>query len=413
MSRRTIQLLVILSTLSIIGIIVTQVYWVKKAFDLRMRQFDQSVHISLQEVAEQIGKLNGVMVDKNPVEQLSSDYFIVNTNSTTDPVVLEHYLKTAFLKHDLITDFDVGIYDCTTNKIRFGTSLSTRNDDKVPTPTANWLLTNKFPYYFSVRFPREDSYLASQLNNWIVSSMVILIAIGFFGYALWVILRQKQLHEIQKDFFNNMTHELQTPISTIKIAADVLATPQIKEQPERMKKYIQIVQQEVQRLQSQVEMVLNVARAERNALTLQKQPIDVHQLVASIADRYDGIVRLHLNASESVVSADLALLTSVVSNLIDNAVKYSPENPEISVHTENLKGIFLLSVKDNGLGIAQEYQGRVFDKFYRVPTGNIHNVKGFGLGLSYVQQIIKTHGWKLELRSEAGKGSEFKVLIPK
>ncbi len=413
MSRKTIQLLVILSTLSIIGIVVTQVYWVKKAFDLRARQFDQSVHISLQEVAEQIGTLNKVMVDKNPVEQLSSDYFIVNTNSTTDPVALEYYLKTAFRRHNLITDFDVGIYDCTTNKIRFGTSLSTRNDDKEPAPTASWLTTNKFPYYFSVRFPQEDSYLASQLDNWVASSLIILIAVGFFGYALWVILRQKQLHEIQKDFFNNMTHELQTPISTIKIAADVLATPQIKEQPERMKKYVKIVQQEVQRLQGQVEMVLNVARAERNALTLQIQPIDLHQLVVSIADRYDGTVRLHLNATESVVLADLTLLTSVVSNLIDNAVKYSPQNPEVSVLTENLKGALLLSVKDNGLGIEKEFQGRVFDKFYRVPTGNLHNVKGFGLGLSYVQQIIKTHGWKLELRSEAGQGSEFRVFIGK
>ncbi|MEZ4904172.1 MAG: HAMP domain-containing sensor histidine kinase [Spirosomataceae bacterium] len=226
-----------------------------------------------------------------------------------------------------------------------------------------------------------------------------------------MILRQKQLSEVQRDFINNMTHELQTPISTIRIAADVLGTPAITSHPERLKKYSQIVKEEALRLQNQVETVLSMAKAEKNSLPLNIEWLDIHEVISSNTTKYDHLT-LQLNASEPYIHADRLHLTNAITNLVDNAFKYTPTNPAIYLKTYNKNGMLIISVHDNGIGIAPEHQRKIFDKFYRVSTGNIHNVKGFGIGLSYVQQIIKAHGWRIQLYSEIGKGSEFKISIP-
>ncbi|AEI50178.1 sensor histidine kinase [Runella slithyformis] len=412
MSRTTIRLLVILSTLSIVGVIVTQIYWVRKALAMRERQFNQQVHVSLQEVAEELARLNAVMLHNNPVEQLTSNYFLVNTNSMVDPGILEHYLKSSFVKHNIITDFEVGIYDCATNKMFYGVALSTRNERRMPTQTAHWLKSNKYPYYFGVRFSGQNNAVINDLKGWIWSSLLVLIAVVFFGYALFVILRQKQLTEVQRDFINNMTHELQTPIATIRIAADVLNTPAIKDQPERLKKYSEIIKEEALRLQTQVETVLNMAKAEKNKLPLNIEWLDVHQIISLLVTKYENNLSVQLKATEPYIHADRMHLTNAITNLLDNAFKYTPENPVIQLKTFNENGSLVVSVKDNGIGIAPEHRSKVFKKFYRVPTGNVHNVKGFGIGLSYVHQIAKAHHWKLQLDSEEGKGSEFKISIP-
>lgn len=412
MSRKTIRLLIILSTLSIIGVIITQIYWVRKALDMRERQFNQRAHVALQEVANDLSKLNGVMLHNNPVEQLSSNYFLVNTNAMVDPALVEHYLKNRFQQNAIVSDFELGIYDCASNKMFYGVALSTRNDNKKPTQTANWLKSNKYPYYFGVRFPSQNISVISDLSGWIGSSLLVLLAVSFFGYALFVILRQRQLTEVQRDFINNMTHELQTPIATIRIAADVLNTPAIKDQPERLKKYTSIVKEEALRLQNQVETVLNMAKAEKNSLPLTIEWLDVHQIISSLANKYEINLTLHLNAIEPYIHADRLHLSNAISNLIDNAFKYTPQNPDIHLETITQNGSLIIIVRDNGIGIAPEHHRKVFDKFYRVSTGNIHNVKGFGIGLSYVQQIVKAHHWKLDLKSELGKGSEFKIKIP-
>lgn len=412
MPKITIRWLIALSALSIMGVVVTQIYWVRKAFALNERQFNQRVHVALQEVAEKISKVNGVMLHNNPVEQLSPDYFLVNTNSSIKPDILEHYLKEVFNKNKLITDFELGVYDCTTEKIMYGVSLSTKNNLQSPTSTSNWLKSTKYPYYFGVRFPQQSSFLTGNLKGWIWSSALVLIAVMFFAYALLVILRQKQLNEVQRDFINNMTHELQTPVSTIKIAADVLGTSQISSQPERLQKYVKIVQEETLRLQHQIETVLNMAKAEKNKLPLKIEWLDIHQIIDSIALKYEDRLIKELNAESPYIHADKFHLVNALNNLIDNAFKYSSSKDTVRIHTENQNGTFVVSVKDNGIGIAPEHQHKVFKKFYRVPTGNVHNVKGFGIGLSYVWQIIKAHGWKIELESEIEKGSEFRILIP-
>ncbi len=388
-------------------------YWVNRTLDLRKRQFNQRAHVALQEVAERLTQFNGVMQSVNPVDQQSQDYFLVNTNATTQPEVLEQFLRESFQKHNLITDFEVGIYDCTTDRMRYGMLLSTRNDEKVPAATADWVKTDKYPYYFGIRFPEQENYLAGDLSGWIWSSILVLIAVSFFSYALFVILRQKQLSEVQRDFINNMTHELQTPISTIRIAADVLKNPKIASQPERHSRYVRIVDEEIMRLQRQVEMVLNMAKAERNKLALELEWLDAHELIVKAALPYEDRITLDLQATSPYVSADRLHFGNLINNLIDNALKYSPKNPEVCVSTFDEGNKLVLSVRDKGIGIAPGQQKKVFEKFYRVSEGNVHNVKGFGIGLSYVRQIVKAHRWKLNLKSEPDVGSEFLVFIPK
>lgn len=390
-----------------------QMYWVNRTLDLRKRQFNQRAHVALQEVAERLTQFNGVMQSVNPVDQLSPDYFLVNTNATTQPEILEQFIRESFQKHGLITDFEMGIYDCTTDRMRYGMLLSTRNKEKVPAATADWVKTDKYPYYFGIRFPEQENYLAGDLQGWLWSSALVLVAVSFFSYALFVILRQRQLSEVQRDFINNMTHELQTPISTIRIAAEVLKNPKITAQPERHSRYVRIVEEEILRLQRQVEMVLNMAKAERNKLALELEWLDAHELISAAARPHEDRVILDLRANSPYILADRLHFGNLLNNLIDNALKYSPKDSEVAVRTFDKGENLALSVQDQGIGIAPQHQKKIFDKFYRVSEGNVHNVKGFGIGLSYVRQIVKAHRWKLRLDSEPGQGSEFLVTIPK
>ncbi|CAG5073695.1 Adaptive-response sensory-kinase SasA [Dyadobacter sp. CECT 9623] len=412
MSRRTIQALTVFSALLIIGVVITQIFWVKQALDLRHRQFNQNAHVALQDVAAKLAQVNGVMQTSNPVEQLSPEYFLVNTNSTTQPELLEVFIKESFQKYKLIADFDVGIYDCTTNRMRYGMSLSTKNNAKIPTPTSNWIKTDKYPYYFGVRFPEQETYFAGSINRAIWSSVLVLVAVSLFAYALFVILRQKQLSEVQRDFVNNMTHELQTPISTIRIAADVLNSDNIVTQPARHKRYVQIVQDEILRLQGQVEMVLSMAKAERNVLTLQKEQINVGEMIKSVLLPFENKVKFKDQAENQIIEADPFHLRCVINNLVDNALKYSDDAPEVEIDIYNKGKCLVIAVRDHGIGIAPEYQKKIFNQFFRIPYGDVHNVKGFGIGLSYVKQIVRAHRWKLELESTLGKGSTFRINIP-
>lgn len=412
MSRITIRWLTVFSAVLIIGVVVTQIYWVVQALDLRHRQFNQNAHIALQDVAEKLSKVNGVMQTTNPVEQLAPEYFLVNTNATTQPDLLEHFIKDSFQKHNLITDFEVGIYDCTSNKMRYGMLLSTKNNEKSSAPTSDWIKTDKYPYYFGVRFPEQDTYFTGTITRAVWSSVLVLVAVSFFAYALFVILRQKHLSEVQRNFVNNMTHELQTPISTIRIAADVLNSDVIVTQPERHRRYVHIVREEILRLQNQVEMVLSMAKAESNTLQLKKETINVHAVISSILLPFEDKVRLQLEATEPFIEADLFHFRNMLSNLIDNALKYSPGEPCVWLKTCTKKHCMIISVEDKGLGIAPEFQKKVFNKFFRVPYGDVHNVKGSGIGLSYVKQIVRSHHWHLELESKLGQGSIFRISIP-
>jgi two-component system phosphate regulon sensor histidine kinase PhoR len=414
----TIRFIVILAALSIVGITITQIYWIRRAFDLKEDEFERSVNTALYNVAHQIFDINKTPAPaNNPVKQLSTNYFVVMVNNEIDAGLLEFLLRNEFERRGIIADFEYGVYDCSSERMVYG--------NYVPLKTAKEKITAKnLPkwsnqsYYFGVQFPNRAAHIINQMGIWSFSSIVLLLVITFFAYTLFVILKQKRLSEVQKDFINNMTHEFKTPIATISVSAEVLKDPGIIHQPERLKNYAGIIEKENIRLKQQVERVLLMARVEE-AVDLKKETVDVHQIIADSIRHYttalqerNGGVNSELAATKFNIEADRYHLSSVFNNLIDNAIKYCKEIPHITIRTSDRGQGCLIEVVDNGIGISQEHQRRVFKKFYRVPTGNIHDVKGFGLGLSYAKTVVEAHGGEISLESELGKGCSFRIYIP-
>jgi two-component system phosphate regulon sensor histidine kinase PhoR len=234
-----------------------------------------------------------------------------------------------------------------------------------------------------------------------------------------VIMRQKRLSELQKDFINNMTHEFKTPIATISLSADSLANPNVMGNETRTMKFINIIKEENKRMLAQVEKVLQMAQIERQEIQLKLTEVDINQLVQTaanhaelkIASREGSIVVL-THASPAIIQADQNHIANIISNLLDNAEKYTKANPNIVIETKNTKGGILISITDNGIGMSKEVLKNIFEKFYRAPTGNVHDIKGFGLGLNYVKAITEAHGGKITVKSEVGKGSTFTIFLP-
>jgi two-component system, OmpR family, phosphate regulon sensor histidine kinase PhoR len=414
----TIRFIVILGTLCILGITITQLYWVRRAFDLKEDEFERTVNAALFNVANQIFSINNTPSPAaNPVKQVSTNYFIVLVNGDVDASLLEFLLRSEFEKRAIKADFEYGVYDCSSEKMKYGDYVSLTQKEKVTSKKLPaW---NHYAYYFGVQFPNREAHLINQLGIWSFSSIVLLVVIIFFTYTLFVILKQKRLSEIQKDFINNMTHEFKTPISTIALSAEVLKDPGIVHQPERLLNYTTIIEKENSRLKQHVERVLQMARLDKEDIGLKKELVDVHQLIndavrnnAHALQDKNGLVHLALNADHHQMEADKLHLTNVFNNLVDNAIKYCKATPEIHIRSENINSGLVITVTDNGIGISPENQKRVFQKFYRVPTGNVHDVKGFGLGLSYVKTVVEAHKGNIRLESELGQGCTFKVSLP-
>jgi two-component system phosphate regulon sensor histidine kinase PhoR len=339
-------------------------------------------------------------------------------NDVIDANLLEVLLKDQFKKRNISSDFEYSIYDCHNEKLVYGDYVSFTNNQTLEKNTVlpKW---NKDNYYFGVYFPNKDSNLISQMGIWLFSSGVLLIVIVFFAYTLFIILRQRRLSEIQKDFINNMTHEFRTPISTIAISSEVLKNPQIINSPQRLLSYATIIQDEALRLKNQVERVLQMANIEKKEFKLKVEECDMHEIIKkaivsiepSIKEK-NVSVTLKTEATNPRLKCDALHVTSILHNLLDNAIKYSKDSPTIDIVTRNDKEGISVFIKDNGIGIGESELKRIFDKFYRVPTGNLHDVKGFGLGLNYVKTLIKAHKGNISVESEKDKGSTFKLYFP-
>jgi len=410
--------------MSIIGITITQVYWVRKAFDLKQGDFDRQVNTALLSVAQQLFNINNTPSPaNNPVVQVSTNYYAVMLNSDINANVLEFLLQTEFEKRNIKADFEYGIYDCSQQCMIYGQQVYGKqvsfNNTKPEVDLAHLPKLANASYYFGVRFPDREAQLVNQMGIWTFSSVVLLVVIVFFVYALFVIFQQKRLSEVQKDFINNMTHEFRTPLSTISLSAEVLRQQATHTQPERMLNYTSIIEQETNRMRQHLERMLQVARFDRADIQLKKEAIDIHELIQEtvlslqpLLNEKNASVIFYFQSTNAIVQGDKHHLMNVVFNLLDNALKYSHTQPQITITTrQHTKGLSI-EVQDCGIGISREHQKRVFQKFYRVPTGNVHNVKGFGLGLSYVRQVVEAHLGTISLKSELQSGSLFTITLP-
>lgn len=273
--------------------------------------------------------------------------------------------------------------------------------------------------HIALYFPDRNTHLLSSML-WIItgSAFFTLILVATFIISILVILRQKKISDVKSDFINNMTHEFKTPISSINISADVILSPDIVQQPERLRNYGAIIKQENTRLNHQVEKVLQIARIERNGFGLKLEPVQLNEIIELVVNNCktgNGAsisIEKHLDPSIPEINADRLHLTNIIHNLMDNAIKYSPGSPHIIIHTNKSARSVIFSIADNGPGIPKEYQKKVFQKFYRIPTGNVHDVKGFGLGLYYVKNICEAHRWDISLENPPDKGAVFIIQIP-
>jgi len=438
-------MVIVLGVISLASILMIQGIWINKTITVQQtdiaiqekedsldhKHFAEQVHIALRNVLE---KISTVQSDSSElygaVKQVSDNYFSVDINEELHPYYLETLLKREFYSQNVHRDFQYGIYDCFTDSIVFGnlikfdkTSLYAPASDTLAGITSEKLSWKKDGHYFTVYFPgiqnKHKHFEDGGISPWWYMAMIVIFVLLFFGFAIAVIIRQKRLSEVKNDFINNMTHELKTPISTIGLSSEMLLRGDFSEEPEKIKKYAGVIFKENKRLQNQVERVLNVAKMDKDKLVLSKEQLDVHEIIEEAKDNFEfnqlthgGKIELVLDATNFTVNADPVHIANVIYNLLDNAVKYCQTEPDIVVRSWNEKKGLIIEIGDNGIGIKRDDLKQIFEKFYRVPTGNLHNVKGFGLGLYYVKLIIEEHNGTIDVKSNFGKGTTFRIYLP-
>ena len=420
MKKNTIRLVIFLSVSSILGILFTQLFWIRNAIDLSEKQFDHRVTIALNEVLEDLGNRSNIAVTLQ-ADTLLWDHNAASIHAVLDTSLLDSLLKAQFDYYCVDTNFTYQIVDCKA-KAEF------YEDDAI--------LSNRFTvarhkaclsciwddecYNLVVFFPMKTQFVLIDMTLWLVASFIFfLIVILSFLYIIKIIIGQKKISEIKNDFINNMTHEFKTPLSTVSMASEILLKSCDNPQKERVHKYAKIIFDENQRLKNHVERILQIAVMDKEGYLLNKVEVDLHQLIRDATDKIclnhcDRPVDLQFNLkmTNPIFFADVLHMKNIVSNLVENAYKYSKLKPVIRISTKIIASELLIIVEDQGIGMNSDTQKHIFDKFFRLHTGDIHDYKGFGLGLHYVKTMVEAHNGTIIVESELNKGSKFIVSIP-
>ncbi|MCS6982221.1 MAG: HAMP domain-containing histidine kinase, partial [Flavobacteriales bacterium] len=362
------------------------------------------------------------------VQQVTSDYFTINVPDTVNHLFLENVLRLEFSRYGIEAGYAFVMYDCFADSIIWREYQLPGSADE-PNFFENLVIKKKdFPMHelprdshkIGVYFPEKNKYIFSQIQVLTAASAVVAVFTVFFIYVLLVVLRQKKLSEMKADFVNNMTHEFKTPLSTIILSAETIASGKVDQQPERIRRYAGIIADEARRLRLHVEKILETAILDTDRPVLKKTTFGAHRYIASAADHLrvrveerEGTLSVELQAAKDTIHADLEHFRNVVYNVLENALKYSPGKPHIKVETFNFKDRFLsIRISDRGIGIPRKLRRQIFNKFVRGTGSEGTQVKGFGLGLYYVRRIIHLHGGRIDLESTVGKGSSFTLHFP-
>ncbi len=354
------------------------------------------------------------------------DKKLIELDSTTlallNPEALQLMISDALKNENIDSRFDFALFNAFTSQFVVKPQ-STPLDQMLNSEFVFLLKYNEkisSPHYLIIQFPTVRGIVFKRMSN-IIILIVVFFAITFTVafVALYSLYRQKKTTEVTNDFINNVTHEFKTPIATISLACEVLADPTMLEDKDIRASYVEIINDENNRLKDMVTTVLETAQLRKGQIKMNVELIDMHELIQKVTDSFallvnssNGTLTVALNADKSQLFGDRTHLTNALTNLIENGIKYSNESPEILVYTLSDEKNFIVSVTDKGIGIPQTAIGKIFDNFYRVPHGNIHNVKGYGLGLGYVKKIVQLHHGRIEVKSEEGKGSTFTIYLP-
>ena len=354
-----------------------------------------------------------------------SEYVVDNiiTSNAFNYILLDSLITEKLMINGVDIHPYIGIYDYTED--RFLYCNAENMEDKLRESPFKYRfhpdgMMSPNEYFILLQFPLSSLLLKENSTIYFVISLILVfIILLLFFLSIRAIFRKEKLDEMKNDFINNMTHEIKTPIATIGLACEMLQDSNISNSPENNKAYIGIINDENRRMRILIETILQSAKMSNKNFTLNRKEIDLHAIINSVAksfqlkiDNSGGVMTTDLSASPSTIFADELHITNLVYNLIDNAIKYSPNGIDITISTRNEHNMVLLSVSDKGLGISKEDQKHIYEKFYRVSTGNIHDVKGFGIGLSYVQQVVTLHGGTITVDSTLGAGSTFTVKLP-
>jgi len=410
MKHSRLRFVIVFGSIVIGSLIAVQLFWFTRAFDITERQFNHTVNVSLNAVALEVALDSGVPIE---VKNLSSNFFFVPLNTNIDFDQLDQLIKKEFLLRKLNIPYELGIYANHLDTLVYGNYIeathvqSEENKEKFSNPKGSHKAAN-----FAIYFPNKLGYLAEGLQIWIYSTITLLLMTGFFVFAILSLLREKRYADMKNDFISNMTHELKTPLTNIKIAHEVMSKTSISHQP-----YLDIIAKANTNLEKKIDHVL---RSAIHDFQSQKEMrlIDLHELIKECADSFQlrveqkcGKIVLDLQATEAFVLGDREYILQAFTNLMDNAEKYSDDKPEILLETKSTDNEIIFSVKDQGVGISKAFQTKVFDKFFRVNNQN-SNVGGFGLGLSFVKDVITSHKGSVTLRSQQNVGTEVEISLP-
>lgn len=421
MNKRFIGTVISLATIVLVGIIFIQLFWFQKAIKLQEDQFANQSQIALKGVVNQLfKKIKPVSGTDNECAQLC-DVESPDVLKAIDVVLLDSLLTGEFRDLGITSHFQFGVFNTLTKQ--FVVKGSSVDEKKVIQSNHKIALTCLYKadvYMLSVYFAKEKDIIKGQLFPLMLLSQLLVIGLaGLFGYVVFILNKQKKLGEMKSDFVNNMTHEFKTPISTISLASEMLLKPEVFSDSGRVGKYAKMIYDENSRLRSMVERVLQMAVLDKGEYRLKMREADAHQIIRDLIQRFilavkphGGNICINLKATRYTFNIDKIHFINIISNLLDNAIKYSPDKLHITLKTWSDDIGFYISVEDTGIGISQEHQRYIFRNLYRVPTGNIHNVKGFGLGLYYVKTLMAAHGGTVKVSSELRKGSKFELFFP-
>ena len=440
MMKKTLPIIVILITLSLLGLILLQASWLDNLLVLRRSEFNNKINQAGVSVA--VGLYNDMSTapsiklrSKINFHSLGSGMpMLINPPTVDEKFKLEDVQKKltqAFKKADLqFLKFEFAIINSTEDfemhtpnfeQAYWDTTANKRLFVGIGPETAADLDGISAPEHLIVIVPDFTKQVWGSLR-WIILGAIgfLLVIVTAFFVTLRTLLNQKKLSEIKSDFINNMTHELKTPLATISLAVDALKNEKVQNDKTKLNYFTGIIKEENKRMNRHVESILQAAVQERQEMKLNTSEVHVHDIINKTLENYalqleekKGIVELKLNAQSDLALVDEVHFTNMFSNLIDNAIKYSNENVVIKVSTHSSSKHFLVSVQDNGIGMSRESVKHIFEKFYRAHTGNVHNIKGLGLGMSYVKMVIDAHKGKIKVDSTLGKGTTFVVEIPK
>lgn len=471
MNQRFTITIIILLTIALLGLVFIQAHWIRKDLLVRQHVFERDVIdagssvvriLEKMELAEyykeyflQQEKAGGNLPEVDSINRI----LLAEMQSITTRQDLEVFFNKFFMARDLIEGLMISPHQLSIEKRINGKAIDSLLSEELErigiTTDYDYAIYNPFldqlvmqrsgnfplelltsghvfrfelfpdelhtnPDFLLLHFPHEKRFLLSQMWSLLVISILLIILIIFsFVFTILMNYRQRKLSEMKSDFFNNMTHEFKTPVSTISLVCEALMDKDIQKSEELYKSYINVISEENKRLGRLAEMILQSAAIEKGDVMLHKEKVNLHEIITDVVKSIgiqveikDGQIITHLDAADPVIQLDKIHMTNVINNLLDNANKYSPVKPKIVISTRNIDAGIMITVEDNGIGISKSNQKKIFDKLYRVPAGNVHNFKGYGLGLNYVKKIVEEHGGMIRLESELEKGTKFEIYLP-